>query len=270
MTVKRILETTILIALLAISSTACAVENDFQEKIVDVVERVSAWGEPITLGDKTLIPLFGLRLQTEPGKILVETIPQAVLVLEAEKYYTISLKNEHPPFAIPPEEIYNALLISAQKHLASNDLEKARTLLEKNISMFPERAENHALLGKVLFTLYKKTPDSLKKEEYGVRAFMEFAKALDIEPQNQEALLARARARLEVPEPLGSPELALEDLSRVIQQNPEQPEAYVLLGKAYLALNHSEKAKNSFQKALELDPENPEAQKGLAQIEENL
>ncbi|MCD6156105.1 MAG: tetratricopeptide repeat protein [Candidatus Atribacteria bacterium] len=270
MIAKRFLETAVLMVLLVISSVACAAESNFQEKIVDAIEKVSAWGEPIMLEDKTLIPIFGLRLQAGPEKVLVETIPQAVLVLEPEKHYTINLENEHPFFEIPPEDIYKALLISAQKHLANNDLEKAKTLLEKNISVFPEKAENHALLGKALFALYKKTPESFKKEEYGIRAFMEFAKALELDPQNQEALLARARARLEVPEPLGSPELALEDLSRVIQQNPGQPEAYVLLGKAYLALNRPEKAKINFHKALELDPENPEAREGLAQIEENL
>gem|GEM_PF-2394061 len=258
-----------LLALLGISSTACAAENAWQAKIVDFVEKISAWGEPIILENTTLVPLFGLRLQTKEGEILVEATPRVVLVLEAEKFYTINLESESLPSEITTEEIYNALLISAQKYLANNDFEKARALLEKNISMFPEKAESYALLGKVFFKLYQNTPDSLEKEEYGVRAFVEFARALDIDHQNQEALLARARARLEVPEPLGSPELAIEDLSQVIQQNPDRPEAYILLGKAYLALNDPERAKINFQKALELAPENAEAKEALAQIEKN-
>lgn len=270
MIAKKLFKVTTVLLFVTIFGTAWAVETDFQEKIVEVVESISAWGEPIRLDGKTLVPIFGLRLQSRAGEILVETIPQAVLVLEAERSYTLSLKSEYLPPEIPVEEVYNALVISAQKYLAGDDLEKARALLERTTALFPERAESHALLGKVLFALYQRTPDSPEREEYGIRAFMEFAKALDINPQNQEALLARARARLEVPEPLGSPELAIDDLSQVIQQNPERPEAYVLLGKAYLALNDLEKAKANFQRALELAPEDPEAQEGLAQIEENL
>ncbi|MFA6570650.1 MAG: tetratricopeptide repeat protein, partial [Bacteroidota bacterium] len=58
------------------------------------------------------------------------------------------------------------------------------------------------------------------------------------------------------------------DFKEVIAKNPDSPAAYTLLGDAYLNLDNKFEAKKSLRKALELDPEDRKAIRGLKVIDD--
>jgi len=96
-----------------------------------------------------------------------------------------------------------------------------------------------------------------------MEAFQEFARALEIEPDNPYALTARGYARLIVPPPLGGADVAIEDFTKAIEKNPEHVDAYFGLAEAYKKKGEIEKADEMYKKILEIDPENEQAQQEL-------
>jgi tetratricopeptide (TPR) repeat protein len=67
-----------------------------------------------------------------------------------------------------------------------------------------------------------------------------------------------------VPPPLGGVDAAIEDFNLVINNHPEFIDAYIGLAEAYSKKGDQEKAKEYFNKVLELDPENVQAKEGLS------
>ena len=61
--------------------------------------------------------------------------------------------------------------------------------------------------------------------------------------------------------------MAIEDFNLVINKHPEFIDAYIGLAEAYRK-RRPEKAKEYFNKVLELDPENVQAKEGLSRLNE--
>ncbi len=83
---------------------------------------------------------------------------------------------------------------------------------------------------------------------------------------NMTALLCRAAAYLSV----GAPDKALPDLEQVTQRAPTQAQAFLLLGRAYLAQNNAARAIDAYQQALVLNSEWPDAYTELAAAQADL
>lgn len=77
---------------------------------------------------------------------------------------------------------------------------------------------------------------------------------LKAHPRSLEGLLARARCHLELDEPL----LALADCTKAVNDENHLPQAYLIKGKAFLAMDHLEEALLEFDKAVWYDRGNPE------------
>jgi len=67
---------------------------------------------------------------------------------------------------------------------------------------------------------------------------------------------------------LGYYDEAIKDLNEVTKKNPDSPAAYALLGDAYLNIDHKFEARKAYQKALELDPEDRKAMRGLVLLDD--
>jgi len=79
-----------------------------------------------------------------------------------------------------------------------------------------------------------------------------FQEALEMEPDFIIAIHWMGRAQLE----LGKTTDAIKSLNKAISINPSVPEIHFDLGRAFQVLGNKEKAALSFQKVIEIDPEN--------------
>jgi tetratricopeptide (TPR) repeat protein len=278
---------------LVMSLSVWAVESIDSEitRITSALKGEYTLGKPVIIGELTIIPVvktnvlsFGSdknsSLQMIFGGISLE--PVAILVVKDGIFQIYNIGEpdagvgeifETIPGLIPQtqtlsENAKQELIKKGRESLQKKDFEKARQIFEDLLKNSPELADAHALLGQALGELAQSTADLNKKIQYGMEAFREFARALEIEPDNPYALVARGYARLMVPPPLGGVDMAIEDFNLVINKHPEFIDAYIGLAEAYGRKSDQEKAKEFFNKVLELDPENVQAKEGLSRLNE--
>jgi len=289
---KKIVFMVILIWLV-MSLSVWAVESIDSEitRITSALKGEYTLGKPVIIGELTIIPVvktnvlsFGSdknsSFQMIFGGISLE--PVAILVAKDGIFQIYNIGEpdagvgeifETIPGLLPQtqtlsENAKQELIKKGRESLQKKDFEKARQIFEDLLKNSPELADAHALLGQALGELAQSTADLNKKIQYGMEAFREFARALEIEPDNPYALVARGYARLMVPPPLGGVDAAIEDFNLVINNHPEFIDAYIGLAEAYSKKGDQEKAKEYFNKVLELDPENVQAKEGLSRLNE--
>ncbi|HCU21790.1 MAG TPA: hypothetical protein DF698_02635 [Candidatus Atribacteria bacterium] len=286
----------VVLLVLVLSLPVCAEER--KEIIHPEIARIAsalkgeyALGKPVIIGELTIIPVvktnvlsFGSdknsSFQMIFGGISLE--PVAVLVVKDGIFQIYNIGEpdagvgkifETIPGLLPQtqtlsESAKQELIKKGRESLQKKDFENAKQIFEDLLKNNPELADAHALLGQALGELAQSTADLNKKIQYGMEAFREFARALEIEPDNPYALVARGYARLMVPPPLGGVDTAIEDFNLVINSHPEFIDAYIGLAEAYSKKEDHEKAKEYFNKVLELDPENVQAKEGLSRLNE--
>ena len=285
---KKIVFMVILIWLV-MSLSVWAVESIDSEitRITSALKGEYTLGKPVIIGELTIIPVvktnvlsFGSdknsSFQMIFGGISLE--PVAILVAKDGIFQIYNIGEpdagvgeifETIPGLLPQTQTLSEgakqeLIKKGRESLQKKDFEKARQIFEDLLKNSPELADAHALLGQALGELAQSTADLNKKIQYGMEAFREFARALEIEPDNPYALVARGYARLMVPPPLGGVDMAIEDFNLVINKHPEFIDAYIGLAEAYGRKGDQEKAKEFFNKVLELGPENVQAKEGLS------
>ena len=289
---KKIVFMVILIWLV-MSLSVWAVESIDSEitRITSALTGEYTLGKPVIIGELTIIPVvkthvlsFGSdnnsSFQMIFGGISLE--PVAILVVKDGIFQIYNIGEpdagvgeifETIPGLLPQTQTLSEgakqeLIKKGRESLQKKDFEKARQIFEDLLKNSPELADAHALLGQALGELAQSTADLNKKIQYGMEAFREYARALEIEPDNPYALVARGYARLMVPPPLGGVDMAIEDFNLVINKHPEFIDAYIGLAEAYGRKSDQEKAKEFFNKVLELDPENVQAKEGLSRLNE--
>jgi tetratricopeptide (TPR) repeat protein len=289
---KKIVFMVILIWLV-MSLSVWAVESIDSEitRITSAFKGEYTLGKPVIIGELTIIPVvktnvlsFGSdknsSFQMIFGGISLE--PVAILVVKDGIFQIYNIGEpdagvgeifETIPGLLPQTQTLSEgakqeLIKKGRESLQKKDFENAKQIFEDLLKNNPEVADAHALLGQALGELAQSTADLNKKIQYGMEAFREFARALEIEPDNPYALVARGYARLMVPPPLGGVDAAIEDFNLVINNHPEFIDAYIGLAEAYSKKGDQEKAKEYFNKVLELDPENVQAKEGLSRLNE--
>jgi tetratricopeptide (TPR) repeat protein len=289
---KKIVFMVILIWLV-MSLSVWAVESIDSEitRITSALKGEYTLGKPVIIGELTIIPVvktnvlsFGSdknsSFQMIFGGISLE--PVAILVAKDGIFQIYNIGEpdagvgeifETIPGLLPQTQTLSEgakqeLIKKGRESLQKKDFENAKQIFEDLLKNNPEVADAHALLGQALGELAQSTADLNKKIQYGMEAFREFARALEIEPDNPYALVARGYARLMVPPPLGGVDMAIEDFNLVINNHPEFIDAYIGLAEAYSKKGDQEKAKEYFNKVLELDPENVQAKEGLSRLNE--
>lgn len=104
--------------------------------------------------------------------------------------------------------------------------------------------------------------DALERGEYE-EAVDSLRKAIDADDDIDHALFLLGQALVK----LDRHDEAVEPLEEYTRRAPASALGYVALGRARLEQDEPQKAKESFLRALEVDPDNPYAQKGLAAVE---
>ncbi len=286
---KRKIGLTVVVLFLVLSIPVLA--EDISGEIARIAAALKgdySLGNPVTVGEFTILPVVKTsvlsvgsgekaRSQWIAGGISLEPVALVIIKGEEVQVYSVGgpekgiqeivkeLPGMKPKETVISSEKIQELMEKGKESLKNRDLDGAKKIFEDIIQSSPNLADAHALLGQVLGELAQSTIDLNQKIRYGMEAFREYARALEIEPDNPYALTARGYARLMSPPPLGGVDLAIEDFSKAIEKDPKLVEAYLGLAEAYTKKGEKEKADENYKKVLELDPENKRAKEGLGE-----
>jgi tetratricopeptide (TPR) repeat protein len=158
----------------------------------------------------------------------------------------------------------NASLDDLKKLFEDKKYDEALVMADALIAQDPKNADVHMWKGRIMGSLAQGNPANMMK--YGMGAMQEFEKALALDPNNPDAHFGRGVGRLLAPSGFGGDtDGAIADFEAAIAKKPS-PKAYFQLGEALKKKGANDKAAAAYKKALELQPNFPEATKALADI----
>jgi cellulose synthase operon protein C len=163
---------------------------------------------------------------------------------EATKWYQQAL--DHDPGSA------DGLSGLMNTYLAQKQTDKAIAAANAQIAKVPNSSAFYDLLGTALF--------NNKKDPAGAETALR--KSLDLDKNNPDALAKLAQALIA----RGSPDEAIARYQQAVQQNPREPSSYILLGELYETKRDWENAKQMYQKAIDLRPNNPLASNNLSYL----
>lgn len=166
---------------------------------------------------------------------------------QAEKFYQKTLECD-PNSA-------DALGSLMQIYVTRKETQKAVALAQAQIAKVPNSSAFYDLLGTTRFD-QKKTESDIEAAESDLK------KATELDKNDADAWLKLSQvqaARGRVSEAIATSQQALLD-------NPRQVAFYVLIGRLYEREGDRDKAKQSYQDALQIDPRNPQASNNLARV----
>jgi tetratricopeptide (TPR) repeat protein len=137
-------------------------------------------------------------------------------------------------------------------YLAQTEVDKAIAAANVQIAKVPDSSSFYDLLGTVLF--------STKKDLPGAEAA--FTKSAELDKDNSDAVLKLGQVQVA----RGATDRAIATYQSALQKNPKQVSFYILLGEIYESQRLWEQAKQMYQKALELKPDNAMASNNLAYV----
>jgi tetratricopeptide (TPR) repeat protein len=162
---------------------------------------------------------------------------------EAEKYYEQALQRD-PNAADALGGLSNIYVVQKQP-------DKAIARVQAQIGKQPNNANYHSLLGALLFN---------NKDLEGAEA--ELRKAVDLDKNNADAVLKLGQVQAAA----GQPDQAAATYEAFLHNNPRDIRFYILSGQLYEQKRDWAKAKDSYQKALQLQSDNPLASNNLAYV----
>jgi tetratricopeptide (TPR) repeat protein len=163
---------------------------------------------------------------------------------QAEKYYQQAL--ERDPAST---DGLNGLM---NVYLAQKQADRAIAAANAQLAKVPNSSAFHDLLGTTLF--------NDKKDMKGAEA--EFKRAAELDKNNSDALLKLGQVQVAE----GSADQAIATYQQSLKDNPREVRFYILIGELCESKRDWEKAKQMYQKALEIQPDNALASNNLAYV----
>jgi len=147
------------------------------------------------------------------------------------------------------EVLYAASDMAGVKRAAQAGIEIA----ERAERIAPESSEAHRLLGELLGQLIPHVFAGGMR--YGARSTNELDRALELDPRNVDAHIARARSHLFAPAAFGGDkQKALQHLARALELDPQSDTAHLWRAQVYAELKETQKARMEIEAALRLNP----------------
>lgn len=172
------------------------------------------------------------------------------------------IKPVEPPKTGTEEKAGPSLFKEAEELYKSGKLKDAFDTLEDYLKANPEDVNAHLLMAKVSVELSQKSK-GVDQMKYGIRALKEYEKVVSIAPDNLEGLIGYGYAKLYAPSPLGSLKQAQKSFEKALSIDSNNIEAMLGLAQTLQKMGFENKAKEYYQKVLELDPDNETAKKAL-------
>ena len=166
---------------------------------------------------------------------------------EAEKFYQQTLDRD------PGSVDALGSLVSA--YTSHGQTEKAISAAQTQIAKVPQSSPFYDLLGTMQFQ-HRKTKQDLEAAESDLK------RSADLDKSNADAWLKLAQvqaARGAVSDAIATSQQALVD-------NPKQIEFYLLIGRLYESKGELDDARQCYQKALDFDPNSPQASNNMASL----
>lgn len=163
---------------------------------------------------------------------------------DAEKFYSQALDKD-PSSAEGLSGLMNT-------YFAQKEFDKAIAAANAQIVKSPNSSNFYDLLGTALF--------NGKKDLAGAETALR--KAIDLDKNNTDAL--EKLGKVEVQQ--GNPDNAIAVYQQSIKDNPREVRFYILTGELYEAKQNWEQAKNMYQQALYIQPDQPLASNNLAYV----
>jgi imidazolonepropionase-like amidohydrolase len=229
-----------------------------------VVEQIKAAKELMKKGVDTWDP-----------ESLKKAREQFIVLLAKEKQESL-----YPLYyvALCDYRLANYFLISSEMDKVEPYLKEGQKYLEKAMELDPDFGELDGLYAFLLG--FEIAINQEKAMSLGLQIFQYSSKSLEKSPENPRVHLMKGLSNLFTPKQYGGgPDPAIKSLTRSIElfekediQDPVKPswgkdEAYTFLGMAYNQKGETEKAKEAFEKALEINPEFGLAKDELKKIE---
>lgn len=253
MQIRPALAFTLFFALLAMVATAGRDKQKKNKNVLSPTQRAdvtyvyfNANKEKILGNLNTAADLFSEVLRKDPGNSAAMYELSRVYV--AQKKYADALYFSKGAYKADPANIWYALNYSDV--LQSNDRYKeSAEVLEKLVGEFPGNAE-----------LYQRLAEAYiygGEYEDGIGAYDRMDKQFGV---TNETAVIKAR----IYQQLKKPEKAVEELKKLIAEEPNDVEAYTLMAEIYKASGQNEKALETYKKVESIDPENPMIHLSLA------
>lgn len=135
------------------------------------------------------------------------------------------------------------------EHAAESGIQAA----ERAIAINGKNAEYYRVLGTLCGQVVP--ANVLSAFSYGKRARDAINKAIELDPKSSRAYIARGVGNYYLPEALGGgASLAIPDFRKAAELDPSAAESYLWLGLALRKEHHNREARQSFEKAMRLDP----------------
>ena len=135
-------------------------------------------------------------------------------------------------------------------YIAENQVDQAISTANAQIAKAPNNSGFYELLGTALFVN--------KKDLNGAEAA--FEKSAEIDKKNSVAQLRLAQVQAAK----GATDQAITTCNRALENNPNEPGFYIMLGDLYKSRQDWNRATEAYQKALAIKPDNPLASNDLA------
>jgi tetratricopeptide (TPR) repeat protein len=163
---------------------------------------------------------------------------------EAEKFYQQALDKD-PASTDGLSGLMNT-------YVAARQPDKAIAAANAQIAKTPNNSNFYDLLGTALF--------NAKKDLKGAEAALH--KAIELDKNNSDALVKLGKVQVAE----GSADQALATYQQSMKDNPREISFYILAGELYESRNDWDQAKNMYQQALRIQPNNPLASNNLAYV----
>ena len=137
-------------------------------------------------------------------------------------------------------------------------LEEAESLMKARIEADPNDAGAHLVLSQVY---QERITGMMSGMRWGRRAGETLDRALELAPEDPRALYLKGVNQLMAPGPFGNKEEARRNLEDAVARFDEgefwwgEPEAHAFLGLSYAREKEHDKAREAYERALELEPE---------------
>lgn len=154
-----------------------------------------------------------------------------------------------------------------EKEKCINIIEEGISQLKRSLEINDKHSDSHRLLGSLygLLITHKGTEAGIK---YGFLAMSECKKALELDPNNAQAYVTWGVNRLHTPKAFGGGiHEAIKNFKKAVRLSPDFEDAYIWLGKAYIANKNYFATKEIFEKVLSINPDNYWARKEMATVD---
>jgi tetratricopeptide (TPR) repeat protein len=137
-------------------------------------------------------------------------------------------------------------------YINQKQIDKAVTLVNAQIAKAPGSSAFYDLLGTILYN-NKKDLDGAEQA---------FKKSAELDKNNADALVKLGQVQIAK----GAVDQALATYQNSVKDNPRDASFYILMGELYESRREWDNAKQAYQKALEILPDNPLASNNLAYV----